>query len=73
MALRVIAGDAGIELRLELEGEALEELALDLADLPEDELADLERTILGDVRLAVGLSRTLRNQRMRERGPLADA
>lgn len=49
-----------------------DQLADDLEALPDEERALLERELLADARIAVGLSRMLRNRRMRERGPLAD-
>lgn len=67
MALRAVAHDAGVRLELDLGAD----LAVDVEDLPPAELAALERDLVIDVRLAVGLSRTLRNRRMRERGRLA--
>jgi hypothetical protein len=71
VGLEVRAVDAGVELVLSLAEDEDLELALDLADLPRAELDDLERELRADVRIGIGLSRTLRNRRMRERGPLA--
>lgn len=65
LAITESAGNRVLEVGLDLD------TAVDVAGLSPAELGDLERELLADVKIAVGLSTSLRNRRMRERGPLA--
>ena len=70
MALLVKVHEDTAVVALELDDDLL---AMDLADLADDELAGLEAELVADLRIAAGLCRAARNRRMRERGPLAGA